>query len=583
MLSDGMRILTNAMLNAWHALHSSRDYGEMPTPLRLTTLPDDALAIVAARIVLDGESYWFAATCRAARNAVRTACKEFKLEKPTSNVRTIFSSLPRLRAGLRLTSVQDCVLANRRAACAQNLPTSMDGLYTWTPSAARAITAGATVDVLNYVWPSWTRSINNLTNPVCAIEGACWSGRTDLLDEIYNVLPADNWDTKCLQRIMRLAVEGHPDSRRHLLRVVFRACVFGANTASATWLYDKLEEIGDVVGEWDWRSWLMDRRIVLELTGDACKAFEPRESLRLLTNWMLPRFASRAVSDRLAPKQAMISSVLIYLAESLSFRVQTRRNGWEWLSEAWPLGLGHLLRHIHSSAPQGTNRVAITTLHRNCFRIVDVGTYQWMRDQLEPTNGWMYHAVMFHDDYVLWTTSKELESLRSRESCCSAEWRFAMHVHHRIIRLIKQAQSAGERRQLWTVHRELLIESFADCMLYYPDDEKFQAHYSTWSPCFGCLSACAFSESVNIFQRYATPRQRDLIACTLINRITAHWLVMREEKKEDPESTDQFGERAPFFDSDEEDSCAFEHISSLRGHYYWEDLYHGGGPAAAAV
>tara|TARA_Y100000389_G_scaffold67523_1_gene63832 strand:+ start:8 stop:1672 length:1665 start_codon:yes stop_codon:yes gene_type:complete len=546
------------------------------TRLWLWSLPDDALALVAKRVLYNGEAYWFACTCCAMRDAIQAACKELKVEQCTTNVRTVFASLPRLRASMRLNKIATLVLANRNARGVEGLPTSLDGLYTWTPSTAKAIVAGATCDVLNYVWPQWAYSISTKAGPACALASACCYGRVDLLDVMCSITPSTNWDTKCLQRVVRLAVEGHPPSKQCLIHGAFHPIVHSANYQSAEWLYYKMEDMGESVGDHAWRSWLLNQFTVREITECACRSQEPRESLRMLTDWMLPRFASRTLSHRTVAMQEVLYGVLYSVTSDSHFmRPETRCYAWQWMVEKWPLGLAHLLRHLRECSLEcRTPMLNIANVHRNCFRVMDVDTYKWMREELEPCNGWMYHAVMFTEGYIEWTTSKELETMRKREACCSAEWRFAMHVHHRIIRQLDAAQSSFERRRLWGMHRVLLVETFADCMLYFPDDEHFQAHCSSWQPCFGCLSACAFSESVNNFHERATPRQRDLVARTLIHRVARYWENARAEiERTNVIELNEFGERPPFFDSDEEDSSAFEHISSLRCEHNWKDLF----------
>lgn len=539
-------------------------------PTLLHQLPEDVLSIVAQRVVRNGETYWFGATCRAAWSAVLAACTQLEIKVPTSQLKTVYMTLPRLRAGLRLERVSEVVLADRTVCGADCLPQSMDGRYTWTPNACRAIVAGANIDVLNYVWPQWQRSISHRTSPICALYCVCQFNRIDLLDEMYSVEPSSNWDTQCLQRLVRLSIEGQPAARALLNDSMFKAIITGTATDSGEWLYRKLEHLSESIEAYGWRTWLSKCDQAHELVVSAVKAQSPYMSLRMLTGWMMPRFASRAPSERAVLMETIVHNVLATLSVG-SFDSHARDHVWQWLAEAWPMGLAHLLRLIHSES-SGIMGLSVSSMHRNCFRARDVRSYTWMREQLDIDTGWLYHAAVCAPHVVTWTVSSELATMRSNSThgvLCA----FAFHTFSLCMGKVARATDPTEKRNVWALCRAVVVEAHTDMLCTNTEPDLASA-----SLLLG-VSLHAFVESLECFQTRASADQRRLVFSALMPMIIKR--VLANEHSTARGHTP--GTIADIDDDDEQKSSVWAYISSLRREYNKEELLGndaGGGRAA---
>ena len=555
-------------------------------PLLLSGLPDDTLAMIAERIVRRGEAYWFAATCRAARTAVRAACTALEIDHPTTYLWSVYTSLPRLRAGMRMSSVSTQLLANSAVRGAENLPRSLDSHYTWTPLGCRSLIAGASVDVLNYVWPQWAASTNH-RDPVCALLLIARANRVDLLQEMYGAVHIRNMGGRhvwSLQRMLLLALQGHPPARSTVVNTLFTPIVqCSRNIAAAQWLYNTLEEASEQQrDDQHWRRWLSNPHAVGPIVQAACKSASPEDSLRMLTNWFMPRFASRAPTDRAASTECIVQWVLLALASG-GVAAPTRHHVWRWLADAWPLGLAHLLRHVHENGWRVETDFAVPVVHRNCFRVHDVATYEWMRQQIALRDeGWMYAAAWCDPCTVTWTTSKELHQLKSGLEMHRANdprFKFAYHVFSTCLHPLQtlplskqqprvvEERHVGEARQTWAQARELVIEAFADYLMYAPAEID----------CTTCarpmleISLHAFATSFILYYKrcedktFASKRLYDLMP-----------LVLMKMGLTPLGDLNLHVGNGTLDDSDDEDqkSAAFEHISGLRKVYNHTKTWH---------
>lgn len=546
-------------------------------PLLLHALPDDALALIAQRVVLHGETYWFAATCHAARNATRAACVALAMSRFVSYPKTMFTSLPRLRAGLRLSTLSNAVLANSTCPGADSLPQSMDCRITWAPLACRALIAGGTLDVLAYAWPCWMSRIMPRDN-VNALRLVCRYKRVDLLQAMYLLQPYNQKDQRTLRRTITLAVEGHPPARINLFASMFEAILQYCSYEAAEWLYKTLEELTATRYE-TWRTWLSDATAVGPLVVAACSGDSPDDALRMLTGWFIPRFASRAPNERAASLQSIIQFVLITLSGARAPR-DHRHRIWQWLSEAWPLGLAHLLRHVHENGWRvDGDSISVQRVHRNCLHVTDVGTYRWMSGQMAlGTDGWVYTAARCDAEDVPFTTHKDVFNLKQNLQTpaphdTDVRRAFAFHVFHSCVDAFSKIKlssvhprrvhesSIGEARQLWAYSRALAIESFADVLLYTNPQAMC---VQTPTRALLEISLHAYAEGFSLFRERCTDSHK--IEVVLDQTVQMFRMKLGETKTGDLNLHVGDG---TLDDSDDEEqrSSASKHISVLRKDY----------------
>ena len=524
-------------------------------PLLLTSLPDDALAHIAQRIVRNGEAYWFAASCRSARTATRKACQELKIEKPATRLHTVYASLPRLRAGLRLQPVINSLVANPDASGSEGLPRSMDGRLIWTPQALRCIVAGATRDVINYVWPTWMRITPTATWSALLL--ALKLGRIDLLDDMYKGE---------LGAVLAKGLTGALPMEAFIKKQMIAAIVSSANHASAEWMYAKLEALSDAHEVYGWRTWFGDTRVSSKLVDAAVTAQSPYLSLHMFTDWVLPRFASRAPSERADVVEDAVHAALFEVTSGKAL-IGKRQQVWRWLSEAWPLGLGHLLRRLHSDNV-GVLGVSVASLHRNTFRVRDLETYDWMREQLDA-EGWLHDVVHCRSDVIPWTVQAELVPMRDRCSEHDPRYAFAHRVYDYVMYGTHphSNEMVAEMRQRWNEGRAVWVEAYADILLYGPEPDTKLA-------CMGLhVSPHAMCEALQLFARHATAERRALVFTALMPVLLAGMLHKQQESVEGAQQYDS--------DDDEQRSAAWEYISSLRNLY--SSKHHDGGGRAKPV
>lgn len=558
------------MLNAWYARCKQQQQQRLTMPLLLTALPDDTLALVARHIVCNGEAYWFAATCQAARIAVRTACTQLEIAQPTSRLRTVFTSLPRLRAGLRINRVKIPTLADPMIRGAETLPQSMDGHYVWTPSACRAIVAGASIDVLDYAWPQWRQSTKaHSVHPMSALPLICRLNRPDLLEETYSaglevrtVSPLDS-----LHRIFRLSIDGHPESIKLFVQAILAPLAAGCAEHAAEWVYTKLEEVSEPIEAYAWRSWLSSGAVrggSQDLVHAALRGPTPYAALCMITGWMMPRFASRAPSERADAIVDVTHQVLLKLCQGELGRRAAKDNVWKWLKEAWPMGLAHLLRQLHAESA-GVAGVSVSTLHRNALRVCDLDAYEWIQQEMDSERGWMHQAVMCHPGSVTWTTSKELTTMRHAllaQPC--PRYAFAIHVlSFHLSSMCSVDTQGGELRMQWARSRGAVVHSYADVLLYgvsvLPMEETKQLLE---------LSITACCEALQAFSRRAGVEQQGAVFGALMPLLLDR-VVRGQISGVDPPQVEEDGE--------EQRSAVWEYISSLRHTYSKDVLFHSNG------
>jgi len=544
-------------------------------PVQLSTLPDDALALVAEQVVRNGEAYWLAATWRGGRRAVRTACVALGIEKPTSRTSAVFGSLVRLRAALKLAEPVRILLADRRVPGAHALPSSLDGMLVWTPAAKRAMVKGATVDVMDYAWANW-RAAHRFSE-LASVEAVCLGNRPDLLDVMYahNTLGQGGSHLTSLQSLLRLALQGHPDSIKRILESVVQPAIRGCAYRTAEWLYAKLEELSQSMdATCEWRCWLSHLPLANTAARAATRSETPDRALRMLTDWWMPRYGSRAPSERLAAVQHIVLWVLTTVTSSTQQAFWTTKSTvlmWKWLASAWPMGLAHLLRELHEEgAPivSDAPTPSVAYLHRNCLRVRDVDTYRWMRDNLAG-GGWMIDAITCSGSMhiVTWTVDKELARLQQTASAGHPAFALANHVYLATIAKVRPYVTHNERKKAQLevgTHRELLIEAYTDWLLLRPewkplDDVRdyCQVHPT---PTLLEYSKTAFVESLRRFSKRASPEQRRVALDALMPGILNQLL-----QEEQPEG----GSPSHYIDSEDEEerSAAWQYISSLRHEY----------------
>jgi hypothetical protein len=519
----------------------------------LVQLPDDALALVALRVVRNGEAYWLAAASRSTRAAVKAACLQLRIDSPTSRLSTTFTSLPRLRAGMRLPNVSRRLLA-QDVPGAENLPESLDKRYRWSPSACHAMLAEANADVLNYVWPEWHRSANP-TRPACALIHICEMGRTDLLEVMYAQEPTSLSDTLSLSRLLRLAVDGLPAACDRVLNGIMMPAVRGASPRTGEWLYSKLEEIGESIEAYSWRTWLSDQRRAGVLVTAACKSSCPFVSLRLLTEWMMPRFASRAPTERMQSMDVITQHVLLALVSG-NVQAYYGHHVWAWLSDTWPLGLAHLLRHVHETeGPRIDMSIKIATAHRNCLRVRDLATYQWMREHVDNARGWMREAICCEQPHIPWTVSRELVDMAQEAQRAGPRFGFAYHVFWHLHGGMSEDNYISETRHRWAVDRSTVVESYSDMLLYDTDD---RVDTSTAAVVME-VSISAFADALKLFRERAEERRYlyvvDAIMPVMLQQLQTH------------ERHPQYHREPDDSDDGEQRSAAWHYISSLRQQY----------------
>ena len=524
----------------------------------LTQLSDDVLALVATRVVLNGEAVWLALTCRAANEAVRSACGNLKLERPTTHLFTVFASLRRLRAGMRLESVS-AQLSAATAPGSEHLPQSLDGLHRWSPAACRAIVAGATVDVLDYVWPRWQRSID-LGTPSCALVRICEVGRVDLLDNMLKSPAESPADMQCLARVLRLAVDGMPSACERVLHAILTPLVRGISHRTGQWLYDRLEEIGESVESYYWRTWLNDERRARVLVIAATKSHSPLVALRMLTGWLMPRFASRAPSERMASMDTIIQHVLVILASGgVSF--SETHYVWQWLSEAWPLGLAHLLRHAHAHSGAVCRELRVSMVHRNCMRVRDLQSYEWMRERVRE-GAWLHEAVCSTPRHAPWTLSSELVDMKREAARAGPRFALAHHVFYQLHGGLFHESPVPGSVMHWTQSRPIMVQAFCDMLLYDGANEN-DGHGASYVE-FGTsamleVSVSAFVDAMKLFCERASDGVQERICKAMMPLILQH-LQKHELQPRYHREPDES-------DDDEQRSAAWNFINSLRCQY----------------
>lgn len=508
-------------------------------------LPDDVLALVSKHVVRNGEAYWLAAASRAARIAVHAACDELNIQKSTSQLSTTFASLSRIRASMRLTTVSLRLLAHDVPGC-ENLPQSLDKLYRWSPSACRAMLSGGTVDVLNYVWPQWQRSTDPM-RPACALVHICAIGRTDLLGAMFEQRPTSPADMQALSRLLRLAVEGLPAACDRVLHGILVPIVSGPSHKTSQWLYDKLEETQDQL--YTWRTWLSDERRAGVLVDAACKSHWPFVSLRLLTEWLMPRFASRAPSERIQSMDMITKRVLVTLSSGV-VEANHRHCVWDWLLDTWPLGLAHLLRHMHATGgPKLGEWVSVAMLHRNCLRVRDLTTYKWMRAQIDDSSGWMREVISNETSCVPWTVSRELTSMRHEAWRAGTRFAWAHHVFWYLHGNSSGDSNMSETRHRWALDRATVVETYADMLLYDISDQV--------DPSIAAfvieVSVSAFADALKLFSERTMQARRSYVFRALVPTLLLHMQRYYTE----PDDSDDATQR----------SAAWHYISSLCWQY----------------
>jgi hypothetical protein len=525
-------------------------------PHLLTLLPDDALIIVAKKVVRNGDAYWFAATCCTARRNVAAACLELGIAQPSSKLRTIFASLQRLRAGVRLDNAVQQLVADNSIPGAHALPASLDGRYTWTPAGRRALVMGATVDVMDYAWAGWRRPERDLNN-MHSLEQVCLHNRADLMEVIYQGEGSEGEESICLKTVMRLAVRGHPDSIKRLMAATIEPAISGCAAAASDWLYEKLEGItqempNQQIVDYNWRRWLSNISMVHLAVRAAVRSDVPDRALTRLTDWWMPRFGSRAPSERLLA----LEHVTMWVLESVTtcamhstWTPDVAHKLWMWLRRAWPMGLAHLLRQIHEESTPLTNaapRPTAQNIHRHCLRVRDVPTYRWMREQT-TSQGWMHDAIVCRADVVTWTVNPELTDMRHAVEH-GATYALAYHTWARLIDKIANTAHPQAKREIWEACGELVTESYSDMLLLRAEPSGNHASI------FFSTSATAFARAVQGFHERASKERRVQVFAALMPAIVQS---MIETGRDDDLATGSGADR----------DTAWSYINSLRTEY----------------
>lgn len=398
-------------------------------PTRIVNVDSDVLVLMAECIVLRGEGYWLACTCRTMRNAVRTVCHVINVMAPNNRTDTIFCSLTCMHHALSIESVKVAVLAHSRALNCYARPKSLDGRFVWSPAGERAMIAGAPPAVLDYAWPSWRHSVDTI-NPACALAHASRYGRIDLLRIM------DSPDTHCAAPRPEYSLYACLEvlCGREMPKLDFRAAhntvVMGIMSPALQyarfdivreWFYQRMEQrmVDDPRGDPLFRRMLdatSDVDVAIDrLACDAARGVQPFRSLRFLVEWMWPNIGSRARCTMPTAALRVAAEVLCVIVDAQS---ATCVGGWEWLEWVQPEGLHVLLSDIQE---RSTSHVRVASLIHSAFNPHCAEAYAWLSARVS-TGQWCDLTQLAYR----WPTMPL--TLREGVDCTAMRSRFAMHA-----------------------------------------------------------------------------------------------------------------------------------------------------------
>lgn len=430
-------------------------------PMLLTDLSEDALALVAARVVRDGEAFWMAILCRATWRAVRAACQSLKLPLVT-RASTAFHSLARLHTIVGAERLLRVVHANMNASNVSARPHSLDRKLVWSPAGERVIVASASIEVLDYVWAGWRLSLEPL-DPGCFIVRAASAGRVDLLREMNQHAEQQGLDPILNGRTLRArmrSVLGHfddasfPSAMTQAMQwaesALMEPALLSGNTAAIRWYYSELDsqpasECAVMYG--GFRTALSRSGSVVEfevmkrLAAAATRGADPYASLTFLSSWMWPRLGSRSTLSG-SHHLAVVGAVVL---TALELTNNEAAQAWQWLQGAMPQGAKKML---HLLATEANLHVAPVMQH--IWEVRNVEVYRWFRNRLHPT-GWLFELT---------TATFTLPHVADRSR--------AMQFAHMTLGAIEKRsadQESSHPEAAWELDRALCVEATADVLI----------------------------------------------------------------------------------------------------------------------
>jgi hypothetical protein len=434
--------------------------------LELINLPTDTLVLLCQRILLGGEAYWLATTCRAFQKAMAAACAHLKL--PLSSIAaTACLTLRRLEIAMTLEPFQELVHANMKAAGCEARPRSLDLKWVWSPTGERVLAARAPPEVLDYAWAGWRLSTEP-PNPGCFVVVAAAAGRVDLLREMDQSAVAQKLSPSLEARTLRARLTTSPDRLEEDARLdwVERALLMPAlrsgDTGAIRWYYERMDRLcsGEAcpVAMTEWRVALSRETgyngtpRICALGRAAATGDDPYTALEFLHTWMWPRLGSRA------PSTSMVTVVHIASAALLCAIDSTRGEAvgvWAWLKHAVPQGASDLFYAMSVVA-----NVHVVPLYQQVWIARSAGVYEWISAQLCAPCGWMW---------TLFGTHAKFPGVSNR-------LRFAHMTLHNIFTRC-EGEGAVDPEVAWNLDRDMFVKALSDALVWSTPEADWEADW----------------------------------------------------------------------------------------------------------
>lgn len=356
----------------------------------MLALPEELRLLIADRIVLNGDSYWFAAVCHTTRAAVNTACRQRELPEQHTMLSTAFASLKRLRAAVQIPQMRKLALANQLAPGVEHRPATLDGHYCWSSVAEHAMVRSAPREVIDYAWAHWDRSLDP-THPACALSTICAHGRIDLLQHMYDV-PCSGGKPRLgesLRSILQTCADGCFPTLKMVEDGIISPLLRGVAPETFEWYYARMEELEHrctSVPLWrrQFESWYSLQQLALTSTFSRM----PYQSLSLLVDRVWPLLGNRAPLLR-HQEVLCVACVVLNVEEPLSQSIPPLVGAWQWLQSHFPEGLLSFLLDANTDKDCLPRGIVMPKIHAQCFCIRDVSTYRWF----QANAGWVKEAL----------------------------------------------------------------------------------------------------------------------------------------------------------------------------------------------
>ena len=479
----------------------------------VTDLPDDALTSICEWVVRNGEAFWVSRVSRRWRIAIGIACTRLGLKHgPVSRLATVFASIARVRAVLRVHGLPRRLLANRMANGAEARPRSLDGLYTWSLEAERAMITGGTVAVLDYVWNGW-RSALASRGAGCALVHICRVGRIDLLDEMLKSnaelgMASLGWH-------MKHHALGFPSSNKLVASSILAPSLQGRRYVKVMeWYYQNMETITAQLKGWvepdTWRCQFLSDENLFPLTTAACTGADAQSALTYLLNGIYPMLGSRAPQARLRVQHTVqFQAFVVALNDSCcQLHVITGTNTelvnpvcvWNWLSTQASSLLQLIIRFsdddVEAELPSWPRSWSSTRIQRTLFRDLKLDVYRWMRDRVGTRTEWVHTAFFLHipgtnDEPPNGTISVDhRRCIRYMRHGISAKAAFALLA---LMRCRAQLSMDDTSHLMWSAYGEVMIEALGDVLVHWNGSDEL------------ALERTAYTEYVRVAMRSNAP------------------------------------------------------------------------------